>query len=137
MHRPVNDLPDGGAIMLRRRQPVSPFRYFTTSLEMIPGPAVQAGKDISCETVRFWWNRFGPLFASEILECFITKPATRVRYCQTNLWVTKFRCGRETGGAENGRFEPFRSPRPASERRFAIAVHFTLTVRTPIFRGWA
>ena len=24
------------------------------------------GIDISHETVRFWWNRFGPMFAAEI-----------------------------------------------------------------------
>jgi putative transposase len=24
------------------------------------------GIDISRETVRFWWNRFGPMFAAEI-----------------------------------------------------------------------
>jgi putative transposase len=26
----------------------------------------ERGIDISHETVRFWWNRFGPLFAAEI-----------------------------------------------------------------------
>ena len=26
----------------------------------------ERGIDISHDTVRFWWNRFGPLFASEI-----------------------------------------------------------------------
>ena len=26
----------------------------------------ERGIDISYETVRFWWNRFGPLFAAEI-----------------------------------------------------------------------
>ena len=26
----------------------------------------ERGIDISYETVRFWWNRFGPMFASEI-----------------------------------------------------------------------
>jgi putative transposase len=28
----------------------------------------ERGIDISHETVRFWWNRFGPLFAAEIRE---------------------------------------------------------------------
>jgi putative transposase len=26
----------------------------------------ERGIDISHETVRFWWNRFGPLFAREL-----------------------------------------------------------------------
>ena len=26
----------------------------------------ERGIDISHETVRFWWNRFGPMFAAEI-----------------------------------------------------------------------
>jgi putative transposase len=26
----------------------------------------ERGVDVSHETVRFWWNRFGPMFASEI-----------------------------------------------------------------------
>jgi transposase-like protein len=26
----------------------------------------ERGIDISHETVRFWWNRFGPIFAAEI-----------------------------------------------------------------------
>jgi len=34
----------------------NPFRYFKTSPEI----------DVSHETVRYWWNRFGPIFAAEI-----------------------------------------------------------------------
>ena len=61
----------------------SPFRYFKTSPEIIRLAVMmyvryplslrnvedllhERGIDISHETVRFWWNRFGPLFASEI-----------------------------------------------------------------------
>ncbi len=61
----------------------SPFRYFKTSPEVIrlavmmyirfPLPLRNVedllhvrGIDISHETVRFWWNRFGPMFAAEI-----------------------------------------------------------------------
>jgi putative transposase len=62
-----------------------PFKYFKTSPEIIR-PAVmlyvrfplslrnvedllhERGIDISHETIRFWWNRFGPLFASEIRQ---------------------------------------------------------------------
>ncbi len=61
----------------------SPFRYFNTSPEIIRLAAMlyirfplslrnvedllhERGIEISHETVRFWWNRFGPMFASEI-----------------------------------------------------------------------
>ena len=61
----------------------SPFRYFKTSLEIIRLAVMlyvrlplslrnvedllhERGIDVSHETIRFWWNRFGPVFASEI-----------------------------------------------------------------------
>ena len=61
----------------------SPFRYFRTSPEIIRLAVMmyvrfplslrnvedllhERGIDVSYETVRFWWHRFGPLFASEI-----------------------------------------------------------------------
>ncbi|WP_044044627.1 IS6 family transposase [Octadecabacter antarcticus] len=61
----------------------SPFRYFKTSPEIIRLAVMmyvrfalslrnvedllhERGVDISYETVRFWCNRFGPLFAAEI-----------------------------------------------------------------------
>ena len=61
----------------------SPFRYFKTSPEVIllavmmyvrfPLPLRnvedllhERGVDVSHETIRFWWNRFGPIFASEV-----------------------------------------------------------------------
>jgi putative transposase len=61
----------------------SPFRYFKTSPEIIRLAVMiyvrfplslrnveellhELGIDISHETVRFWWNRFGPLFAADI-----------------------------------------------------------------------
>ncbi len=60
-----------------------PFRYFKTSPEIIRLAVMmyvrfplsllnvedllhERGIDISYETIRFWWNRFGPLFASKI-----------------------------------------------------------------------
>ena len=69
--------------MPRRRKPASPFRYFNSSREVIRLAVLmyvkyplslrnvedllhERGIDISHETVRFWWNRFGPLFASDI-----------------------------------------------------------------------
>ncbi len=61
----------------------SPFRYFKTSPEIIRLAVMlyvrfplslrnvedllhERGIDVSHETVRFWWHRFGPMFASEI-----------------------------------------------------------------------
>src|SRR5450432_4213315 len=60
-----------------------PFRYFNSSPEVIrlvvmmyvkyplslrnvEDLLAERGIDISHETVRFWWNRFGPMFAAEI-----------------------------------------------------------------------
>jgi len=61
----------------------SPFRYFRSNPEIIRLVVMmyvrfplslrnvedllhERGIDISHETVRFWWNRFGPMFAAEI-----------------------------------------------------------------------
>jgi putative transposase len=61
----------------------NPFRYFNSSPEVIrlvvmmyvryplslrnvEDLLAEGGIDISYETVRFWWNRFGPMFAAEI-----------------------------------------------------------------------
>lgn len=61
----------------------NPFRYFKTSPEVIRLAVMlyvrfplslrnvedllhERGIEVSHETVRFWWNRFGPLFAAEI-----------------------------------------------------------------------
>ena len=69
--------------MPRPRKPSSPFRYFNSSPEIIRLAVVmyvrfplslrnvedllfERGIDICHETVRFWWKRFGPMFASEI-----------------------------------------------------------------------
>ena len=61
----------------------NPFRYFNSSPEIIRLAVMmyiryplslrqvedllsERGIDICHETVRFWWNRFGPMFAAEI-----------------------------------------------------------------------
>ena len=61
----------------------NPFRYFNSSPEIIRLTVMmyvryplslrqvedllfERGTDICHETVRFWWNRFGPMFAAEI-----------------------------------------------------------------------
>jgi putative transposase len=36
------------------------------SLRNVEDLLAERGIDISHETVRFWWNRFGPMFAAEI-----------------------------------------------------------------------
>jgi putative transposase len=69
--------------MPRPRKPASPFRYFNSSPEVIrlvvmmyvrfplslrnvEDLLAERGLDICHETVRFWWNRFGPMFAADI-----------------------------------------------------------------------
>jgi putative transposase len=64
-------------------KPTNPFRYFNSSPEVIrlvvmmyvkfplslrnvEDLLAERGIDVSYETVRFWWNRFGPMFAAEI-----------------------------------------------------------------------
>lgn len=61
----------------------SPFRYFKTwpgiirlavmknvrfplSLRNVEDLLHERGVDVSHETVRYWWHRFGPMFAAEI-----------------------------------------------------------------------
>jgi putative transposase len=39
---------------------------FPLSLRNVEDLLHERGIDISHESVRFWWNRFGPLFAAEI-----------------------------------------------------------------------
>ena len=74
----------------------NPFRYFNSSPEIIRLTVMmyiryplslrqvedllaERGIDICHETVRFWWNRFGPLFAAEIRK-------RRIRHRSFSLW---------------------------------------------------
>lgn len=69
--------------MPRPRKPANPFRYFHSSPEVIRLVVLmyvrfplslrnvedllfERGIDLCHETVRLWWNRFGPLFAADI-----------------------------------------------------------------------
>lgn len=69
--------------MPRPRKPASPFRYFNSSPEVIRLVVMmyvrfplslrniedllfERGIDLCHETVRLWWNRFGPMLVSEI-----------------------------------------------------------------------
>ncbi|WP_174292594.1 IS6 family transposase [Sphingomonas bacterium] len=68
---------------ISRAKPPSPFRCFSSSPEVIRLVVLmyvrfplsrrnvedllfELGVDVSHETIRFWWNRFGPMFASEV-----------------------------------------------------------------------
>ena len=39
---------------------------FPLSLRNVEDLLHERGNDVSHETIRFWWNRFGPMFAAEI-----------------------------------------------------------------------
>jgi len=69
--------------MPRPKKSASPFRYFNSSPEVIrlvvmmyvsfplslrnvEDQLAERGIDICHETVRHWWNRFGPLFAADV-----------------------------------------------------------------------
>jgi putative transposase len=77
----------------------SPFRYFKTSQEIIRFAAMlyirfplslrnmedllhERGIEISHETVRYWWNRFGPIFAAELRR----ERVNRMRGCKHWRW---------------------------------------------------
>lgn len=64
-------------------KPATPFHYFNSSTEVIrlvvmmyvrfpqslrkvEDPLLERGIDLCHETVRIWWNRFGPMFADDI-----------------------------------------------------------------------
>ena len=80
-------------------QPKSPFRYFDSSPEVIrlfvmmyvryplslrnvEDLLAERGIDICHETVRLWWNRFGPIFAAEIRK----KRVSQMRECTHWRW---------------------------------------------------
>jgi putative transposase len=69
--------------MARKKKPHDPFRWFDSSPEVIRLVVLmyvryplslrnvedllfERGIDVCHETVRLWWNRFGPMFAGEI-----------------------------------------------------------------------
>ena len=75
----------------------SPFSYFKTSPEIVRLAVMlyvrfplllrnvevllhERGIDVSHETIRFWWNRFGPMFAAEICRKRIN------RMCSYSNW---------------------------------------------------
>src|SRR5437660_11478436 len=46
---------------------------YPLSLRNVEDLLAERGIDISHETVRFWWNRFGPMFAAEIRKNRVTR----------------------------------------------------------------
>ena len=44
------------------------YLQFPLSVRNVQDLLHERGIDISHETVRFWWNRFGPMLASEIKQ---------------------------------------------------------------------
>src|SRR5271167_1061850 len=75
----------------------NPFRYFNSSPEIIRLAVLmyvkyplslrnvedllaERGIDISQETVRFWWNRFGPMFAALCRHWGVEKSAHVLRH---------------------------------------------------------
>ena len=89
--------------MCRARKPTSPFRYFKTSPEVIRIAVLMyvrfplslrnvedllfdRGIDVSYETVRLWWVRFGLMFAADIRRQRVDR-MTGFRHWRTHyLW---------------------------------------------------
>src|ERR1700712_979540 len=82
--------------MPRPRLPASPFRHFNSSPEVIrlvvmmyvrfplslrnvEDLLLERGIDICHETVRHWWNRFGPLFAGDIRRQRVSRVVASTR----------------------------------------------------------
>ncbi len=56
---------------------------FPLSLRQVEDLFQERGIDVSYETVRYWWNRFGPLFATEVRK-------RRVRHGSYSNWRWHF-----------------------------------------------
>ena len=61
------------------RLAVMMYIRYPLSLRQVEDMLFERGIDISHETVRFWWNRFGPIFAAEIRK-------RRVHQRSYSLW---------------------------------------------------
>src|SRR5271156_1497050 len=81
----------------------NPFRYFNSSPEVIrlvvmmyvkyplslrnvEDLLAERGIDVNHETIRFWWNRFGPMFAAEDFQSGASSRQPR------NLQTEALRC---------------------------------------------
>ena len=130
--------------MPRKRVPPSPFRRFNSSPEVIrlvvmmyvkyplslrnvEDLLAERGIDVCHETVRFWWNRFGPMFAAEIRRKRVDRMRqhTQWRWHLDEVYVKingemhyLWRAVDHVGKARRGRRRrPHRRSRPAGSRR--------------------
>ncbi|MDB9703320.1 DDE-type integrase/transposase/recombinase [Rhodospirillales bacterium] len=53
---------------------------FPLSVRNVEGLLHERGIDICHETVRYWWNRFGPLFAVEIRNSRVKNPRSYLNW---------------------------------------------------------
>jgi putative transposase len=62
---------------------------YPLSLRNVEDMLFERGIDISHETVRYWWNRFGPLFAAEIRRKRVERMRsfTHWRWCVEEVYV--------------------------------------------------
>ena len=58
------------------------YARYPLSLRNVEDLLAERGIDISHETVRFWWNRFGPMFAAEIRK----RRVAQMRGCPQWRW---------------------------------------------------
>ena len=148
--------------MPRRRKPASPFRCFNSSPEVIRLAVLmyvkyplsfrnvedllhERGIDICHETVRYWWNRFGTLFAGDIRR----QQANQMRgfrqwrwhldemYVKVNGEMGTVRVNAPSGNcvkyacsapSQNGGFSRFCKTRFRPQSALVVARAFTLTV---------
>ncbi len=65
---------------------------YPLSLRQVEDLLSERGIDISHETVRFWWNRFGPMFAAEIRKRRVQNQSySNWRWHLDEVFVTKRR----------------------------------------------
>jgi len=62
------------------RLAVMMYVRFPLSLHNVEAVLHQRGIDISHETVRYWWNRFGPMFAAEIRRKRVQQMCLPIHY---------------------------------------------------------
>ena len=61
-------VPDISTVRRRICQVVMMYVRYPLSLRNVEDLLAERGIDISHQSVRFWWNRFGPMFAAEIRQ---------------------------------------------------------------------
>jgi putative transposase len=60
---------------------VTMYVRFPLSLRNVEDLLAERGIDISDETLRFWWNRFGPMFAAEIRKRRVAHMRAYPQWC--------------------------------------------------------